>query len=125
VGAGSLDERGTIEALGACCFRWRDFTLGEQPYPLLGPCYVLSWIWLHPYIRRHGCLEQAWPYFVERFGDFIVETPLSTAMHQFLIAKTRYNDVLAKFDIPPLRPSERDETTVDGDHHARLQEELR
>jgi hypothetical protein len=88
----TLDGRGTVEAVGACCFRWRDYE--DAP-----PGFALQWVWLHPYCRDRGTLTTAWPDFRERFGDFIVETPLSRAMASFLSTKTDYAGVLARLGI--------------------------
>jgi hypothetical protein len=75
---GELDgERWSDTAFGACCFRWREWT--DAP-----PGWALQWIWLHPYERSHGHLTAAWPFFRARFGDFLVEPPLSRAMKGFL-----------------------------------------
>jgi len=62
---------------GACHFAWRDYT--DSP-----AAFAMSWIWLHPYVRRNGLLTRAWPFFRARFGDFCVERPLSSAMSGFL-----------------------------------------
>jgi hypothetical protein len=63
--------------IGACCFRWREWT--DAPAG-----WAMQWIWLHPYSRSCGYLTRAWPYFRARFGDFHVERPLSRAMAGFL-----------------------------------------
>ena len=68
---------------GACCFRDR------------GDHWGLQWVWVHPYERRKGHLSRAWPYFGERFGVFVPETPFSTAMVSFL-KKQRYDKVLRR-----------------------------
>lgn len=57
---------------GACAFRWREDHWG------------LQWIWLAPKVRRQGILARRWPIFLERFGDFVVEPPLSDAMQAFV-----------------------------------------
>lgn len=69
------DTSGTLphgSIVGACCFRWRD------------DHWSLSWVWIAPKMRRNGILAQRWPGFLERFGDFAVEAPLSDAMQLFL-----------------------------------------
>lgn len=73
-------ENGKVKAVGACCFRWREWE--DAP-----ASYALQWIWLHPHERRKGRLTQAWPYFQERFGKFIPEPPLSPAMKRFLLKR--------------------------------------
>jgi hypothetical protein len=47
--------------------------------------WALQWIWFHPYERRKGHLRNAWPYFLDRFGTFQVEPPLSPAMDKLLV----------------------------------------
>lgn len=61
---------GTI--VGACAFRWREDHWG------------LQWMWLAPKVRRQGILARRWPMFLERFGNFVVERPLSDAMQAFV-----------------------------------------
>ncbi|MCC3407861.1 MAG: hypothetical protein JGK17_20160 [Microcoleus sp. PH2017_10_PVI_O_A] len=61
-----------VPCIGACCFRLRPSGYG------------LQWIWLHPYLRRQGLLSDTWPEFINEFGKFSVEHPLSDAMKAFL-----------------------------------------
>lgn len=64
-------------AVGAACFRrvaWEE---------LPEPAWTACWIWLHPYVRRLGMVSGAWPTFIDRYGDFILEPPLSDAMEGF------------------------------------------
>lgn len=61
---------GTI--VGACAFRRRE------------DYWALQWMWLAPKVRRRGILARRWPMFLERFGDFVVEAPLSNAMKAFV-----------------------------------------
>jgi hypothetical protein len=61
-----------VPCIGSCCFRLRKSS------------YALQWIWLHPYFRRHGLLSSAWPKFVDEFGKFKIEQPLSDGMKAFL-----------------------------------------
>jgi hypothetical protein len=61
-----------VPCIGACCFRLRPSG------------YALQWIWLHPYLRRQGLLSNSWAKFINEFGNFHVETPLSDAMKAFL-----------------------------------------
>jgi hypothetical protein len=51
---------------------------------LINGLFTARWIWLHPYYRRKGILSESWPMFVDRFGDFQVELPLSEAMESFM-----------------------------------------
>lgn len=64
-------------AVGACCFRRMRWDC--RP----GRTWTMTWIWLHPFARRRGLLTEAWDAFVERYGDFILEPPLSDAMEGF------------------------------------------
>lgn len=93
------DDKGSLEVLGACCFRLRD-------YKEVGERYALQWVWIHPYKRRGGFLKKAWPYFEKRFPGFVVETPLSPAMRKFLVYNTSYNDLLISVGAPPLLDSD-------------------
>lgn len=65
---------------GACCFRWREWSDHA-------PCWSLDWVWLHPYFRRRGHLQRAWPTFQHAYGDdFHVASPLSIGMQAFVKA---------------------------------------
>ncbi|MGO8899854.1 MAG: hypothetical protein ACLQU5_16110 [Isosphaeraceae bacterium] len=64
-------------ALGAICFRWRDYE--NVPAGL-----ALAWAWFHPYLRRQGVLTAYWPVFREVYGSFYIEPPISSAMGAFL-----------------------------------------
>ena len=69
------DTSGTFPAgtiVGACAFRWKR----ER--------WCLDWIWLAPGVRRKGILAQRWARFLDRFGDFSIEAPVSEAMQLFL-----------------------------------------
>jgi hypothetical protein len=84
---------------------WRDDNPGDRAYiwtendwlvndrvPVIGAVsfrqrtshYALQWIWIHPFQRNRCRLTMAWSYFLDRFGDFKVEGPLSHAMEGFL-----------------------------------------
>jgi hypothetical protein len=71
------DERSAI--VGACAFRHRQGTTGEH--------WALQWIWICPRCRRQGLLKQRWPELRRRFGDFLVEAPVSEAMKAFLLSQ--------------------------------------
>jgi hypothetical protein len=74
------DYRGHV-AVGGVCFRWwkcRDSQNG------LVDRMVLSWVWVHPFLRGRGLLGSYWAGFRELYGDFVVESPLSAAMVAFL-----------------------------------------
>jgi hypothetical protein len=64
-------------AIGAICFRWREYD--NAPHGL-----AVAWVWIHPYLRRHGILAAHWEFFRHLYGDFYVEPPLSPAMKAFL-----------------------------------------
>jgi hypothetical protein len=64
-------------AIGAIVFRWRKYE--DAPHDL-----ALQWLWLHPYLRRHGLLSTCWPSLREPLGDFYIEGPTSRAMADFL-----------------------------------------
>lgn len=67
----------TEYAVGAIVFRWRKYS--NAPEQL-----VLSWVWIHPFLRRQGILAAYWGIFRKHYGDFHVESPLSKAMKAFL-----------------------------------------
>jgi hypothetical protein len=69
------DAEGRI--LGAISFRWRE----PQDEPAF---WGLQWVWIAPKMRRCGILSNRWSAFRERFGDFVVESPVSQAMQDFL-----------------------------------------
>lgn len=76
-------EKSQIEmksvAIGALCFRLRDFGYG------------LQWVWFHPYVRNEGFLKRNWPLLEEKFGkDFYCEPPYTPAMEVFLV-KNKYH----------------------------------
>jgi len=73
-----VDEHwGESYAVGAVVFRWREYT--DAPAQL-----VLSWVWIHPFLRRKGILTAYWERFRKLYGNFPVEGPLSKAMEAFL-----------------------------------------
>jgi len=78
----TLNEQDKITVFGACCSRWRRWE--DAPPNLPSKSYALQWIWLHPYQKRKGILEKAWPYFLARFHPFVPEGPHSPAMEAFL-----------------------------------------
>jgi hypothetical protein len=84
---------GTI--VGACAFRRREDHWG------------LQWMWLAPKVRRQGILARRWPMFLERFGDFVVEIPLSVAMQAFV---RRYGSEAQKRALEPGFPLHQVET---------------
>ncbi|MCK4120398.1 hypothetical protein ACI2UK_27030 [Ralstonia nicotianae] len=66
--------------VGACCFRWREWEGRE-------PGWSLDWVWMHPYFRRRGHLNGAWPSFQKRYGhEFHIAPPLSIEMQAFINA---------------------------------------
>jgi hypothetical protein len=76
------DDAEASVGLGACCFTRRD--CGR----------ALQWIWLHPYVRRQGILTKVWPFFRERYGDFVVEPPLNDGMKGFMKSVTRASETV-------------------------------
>lgn len=63
--------------IGACSFRFRETNWG------------LQWIWICPKERRKKHLSNKWKMFKEKFGNFIVEPPISNEMKAFI--KTHAN----------------------------------
>lgn len=62
--------------IGACSFRKRRLK-GEE-------LWSLDWVWVCPKERRKGHLAKRWDFFRERFGNFIIEPPVSDEMLSFL-----------------------------------------
>jgi hypothetical protein len=62
--------------VGACAFRWRE-------YKNAAARWAMQWVWIAPKARRLGILSRRWPEFRARFGDFVLEPPLSEAMQAF------------------------------------------
>lgn len=48
--------------------------------------WSLQWVWIAPKYRRQGILLDHWPVFLERYGSFFIEPPLSDAMQGFIAA---------------------------------------
>ncbi len=67
---------GTIA--GACAFLYETETKPS------GSPWTLSWIWLAPKYRRGGLLRERWGRFLEAYGDFRIESPLSPEMEAFV-----------------------------------------
>ncbi len=67
---------GTIA--GACAFLYETETNPS------GSPWTLSWIWLAPKYRRGGLLRERWGRFLEAYGDFRIESPLSPEMVAFV-----------------------------------------
>lgn len=44
----------------------------------------LRWVWVCPNMRRIGVLARRWPLFLEKYGDFSIEIPLSDSMQKFI-----------------------------------------
>lgn len=59
---------------GACAFYAKTYDL-----------WSLAWVWVAPKYRRNGLLTKRWRSFIDRYGDFTLETPLSPAMQSFLL----------------------------------------
>ena len=66
--------------------------LREHPATIAGACafreraegWTMDWAWIAPGHRRRGLMRSHWARFVERFGDFPLELPLSDAMQAFV-----------------------------------------
>lgn len=84
IGEPLYDHR--LGSYGACCFRWRDKWTNLEPH------WALQWIWIHPYKRNNGLLSKYWPFLEEKFGNFMVEDPLSKAMEYFLKNRAMQHD---------------------------------
>lgn len=50
---------------------------------------TLEFCWIHPFFRGKGLLKNAWPKFIDYFGEFHVGEPHSHAMKGFLNRKVQ------------------------------------
>jgi hypothetical protein len=66
-----------VPTIGATVFRWINFI--DHP-----PCWVMCWVWFHPFYRGRGILKESWGLFNKEFGSFVVDPPYSKAMEYFL-----------------------------------------
>ncbi|WP_162934975.1 hypothetical protein [Pseudomonas cavernae] len=86
---GSSAQKATSNAHG---YLFADHNGIFPPGTIVGACafmqrkgkWSLAWIWVIPSMRRHGVLLSRWPTFLERYGDFDIEHPLSDAMEIFV-----------------------------------------
>lgn len=72
-----IEEPMPYRIYGACSFAIQKFT--EEP-----DRWVLKWIWLHPFFRNRGNLKKNWNKLEEKFGNFLIESPISNDMKSFL-----------------------------------------
>ena len=66
------------DIFGGGCFRYRKYKDQTDNR------WQLQWVWLHPYARSKGIMAALWPAFLEKFGDFPVERPVSKDMKGFI-----------------------------------------
>jgi hypothetical protein len=72
--------------------KWLGFVFADDAEAIDGACsfareedgWTLCWVWIRPACRRQGLLAARWPAFLEEFGDFWIEHPLSSAMSSFI-----------------------------------------
>src|SRR5262245_36124920 len=87
-------ERRWLREFGGNSMPWNEawlwgisgYATFEQHFhlPLPGtPRWCLNIVWLAPELRRHGLLTEAWPMWLERYGEFDVAAP-NEAMQAFL-----------------------------------------
>lgn len=69
-------QDGTIA--GACAFNRRP---EADQY---GSEWAMAWIWLAPSYRRLGLVRERWAKYLELYGDFWIERPLSHEMEAFI-----------------------------------------
>lgn len=73
-------------------YLFADHTGTHPPGTIVGACafalrqghWSLDWIWVTPSMRRKGVLSHRWQAFLDRYGDFDIEHPLSDAMEAFV-----------------------------------------
>jgi hypothetical protein len=80
-GSQAYETRRSLSAGSACFY--------QGVYAELPHTWTLSWVWIHPYDRRRRHITKAWPMWTERYGDFLIERPISDPMIS-LIAKVGY-----------------------------------
>jgi hypothetical protein len=74
-------------------YLFSDHTSPHMPETIVGACafwkdadqWRLRWVWVCPKMRRKGVLAHRWRQFLERYGDFEIETPLSEEMRHFVL----------------------------------------
>jgi len=74
------------------CCAYGGFVMRYREYTNLKSHWGLQWIWLHPYKRNQGLTSSIIPFLQQKFGDFIIEGPLSKAM-EGLIKKLNLTDI--------------------------------
>lgn len=65
-------QHGPGAAVGACAF-WQE-----------SDHWRMRWVWVCPSMRHTGVLSRRWSGFLERYGDFVIDTPLSGTMAAFV-----------------------------------------
>jgi hypothetical protein len=68
-----IEERRAVGAAGFEYHTWTNYPHG----------WHLNFIWIATAWRRRGVLSKRWPRWVQTYGRFTVETPLSEAMQAF------------------------------------------
>ena len=61
-----------VVCLGGCCFYKNNET------------WDLHWVWIHPYFRNRGILSELWPKFIQKYGNFGIEEPISLQMQKII-----------------------------------------
>lgn len=87
---GSRERKNVASA--SCGYLFRDDTCAHPPGTAVGACafwrddngWRLLWVWVSPKMRRAGILARRWPLFLQLYGDFEVESPISKEMGAFL-----------------------------------------
>jgi len=72
--------------------KWRGFVFVDDAGAIDGACvfakepegWTLCWVWIRPGRRHHGLLAARWPAYLEEFGHFWIEHPLSETMTRFV-----------------------------------------
>ncbi|AVA33801.1 hypothetical protein [Cupriavidus metallidurans] len=75
-----LEEDGPAyrRVFGACGLRHVTFANETEPR------WEMQWAWFHPYFRNRGHLGKFWPELRQRYGDFLIQEPLSLGMQAFV-----------------------------------------
>lgn len=72
--------------------RWVGYLFADENGAIDGACgffcdkghWRLDWAWVRPDRRRNGMLAARWPRFLDEFGDFWIEHPISDDMRAFI-----------------------------------------
>ena len=62
----------------------REAVIGAAGFQCDNGTWVLKFVWLHPFWRHQGLCRRAWPSFLERYGQFVIEPPISNQLQRLI-----------------------------------------